>query len=64
LILHGGDDPIAPPEASEAFYARAGAEDKTRYEYPNLLHEIFNERERGDVLKDVATWLEAHLSVE
>lgn len=60
LIVHGGDDPICPPEASARFFERVGAEDKTRHEYPGYLHEVFNEEGRERVLQDVQEWLDAH----
>ncbi len=60
LILHGGDDRLAPPEASAAFFERVAARDKTRHEYPGFYHEVFNEIGRERVLQDVTDWLEAH----
>ncbi len=62
LIVHGGGDPICPPEASARFLERVGAEDKTRHAYPGYLHEVFNEVGREKVLQDVQEWLEAHLA--
>lgn len=61
LILHGGSDPICPAEASERFEVNAGAKDKTRRVYPDLLHEVYNELGRDAVLQDVEMWLAAHL---
>ena len=62
LIVHGGDDPICPPEASARFFERVAAEDKTRHEYPGYLHEVFNEVGREKVLEDVRVWLDAHIN--
>lgn len=61
LIVHGGDDPICPPEASARFFEQVGAQDKEHHEYPGYLHEVFNEVGREKVLQDVQDWLEAHL---
>lgn len=61
LIVHGGDDPICPPEASARFFEQVSAQDKERHEYPGYLHEVFNEVGREKVLQDVQDWLEAHL---
>ncbi|MFP4343771.1 MAG: lysophospholipase [Anaerolineales bacterium] len=60
LIVHGGDDPICPPEASARFFDRVSGRFKTRLEYPGLQHEVFNEIGREQVLADVHTWLERH----
>lgn len=61
LVVHGGDDPICPPEASARFFEQVGARDKTRHEYTGYLHEVFNEVGRERVLQDVQEWLDAHL---
>ncbi len=60
IILHGGADRLAPPEASAAFFERVAARDKVRREYPGLYHEVFNEVEREQVLQELTDWLEAH----
>ncbi len=60
LIVHGGADRLAPPEASAAFFETVVARDKERKEYPGFYHEVFNEVGREQVLQDVTDWLEAH----
>jgi alpha-beta hydrolase superfamily lysophospholipase len=60
LLLHGADDRIADPAASQAVFDRIGGSDKTLTMYPGLYHEIFNEIERGRVIQDLVTWLKAH----
>ena len=37
------------------------ASDKTIKIYDGFYHEVFNEPEHDQVLRDVETWLEAHL---
>jgi len=54
LVLHGGDDPICSPRASEAF-ARAVRDARLRI-YPGMRHEIFNEPEYESVLQDILAW--------
>jgi alpha-beta hydrolase superfamily lysophospholipase len=54
LVLHGGDDPICSPRASEAF-ARAVPDAQLRI-YPGMRHEIFNEPEYESVLQDILAW--------
>lgn len=58
LVLHGGDDTICPPEASERFAAEAPQARFRRY--AGLRHEIFNEPTYQQVLEDVAAFLETH----
>ena len=62
LLLHGTADGITRPDGSQACYARARSTDKTLALYPGLYHETFNEPEKFRVLKEVAEWLEEHLS--
>jgi alpha-beta hydrolase superfamily lysophospholipase len=64
LIVHGGADPICPPEASERFIVNARAVDKTRHVYPGYFHEVFNEVGREQVLQDVAAWLDGLVANE
>jgi alpha-beta hydrolase superfamily lysophospholipase len=54
LVIHGGDDPVVPPRASEPFEGIAGV---TRRVYPRLRHECFNEPEGPAVCADVIAWL-------
>jgi acylglycerol lipase len=61
LVLHGGDDPISPVESSHFVHGRSGSRDKTLKIYDGLWHEVFNEPQRGDVVGDVVTWINAHL---
>jgi alpha-beta hydrolase superfamily lysophospholipase len=42
-------------------YDKASSKDKTIRTYEGLYHEVFNEPERGRVLKDAETWLAAHI---
>ena len=62
LLLHGTADGITRPDGSQACYARARSTDKTLALYPGLYHETFNEPEKARVLKEVAAWLDEHLS--
>lgn len=58
LIVHGGDDRIVPPAASEWFYNNIASTDKERIVYENSYHEIMNERiEKVQVLDDIIRWL-------
>lgn len=50
-------DPITDPPVSRALLSRNGHMDSR--EYPEMLHELFNEIGKEQVIADVAEWLEA-----
>jgi len=54
LVLHGLDDGLVPPSASEVFDGAPGVERRT---YPTLRHELHNEPEGLEVVDDVIVWL-------
>ena len=61
LILQGGEDRLIDPACGQLLYDKVGSKDKTIKLYEGLYHEVFNEPERARVLKDVETWLAAHV---
>jgi alpha-beta hydrolase superfamily lysophospholipase len=61
LIVHGGADRIAGPEASRTFFGNVTIADKERIEYDGYYHEVFNELGKEQVLADVEAWVERHL---
>ena len=61
MILQGSDDKLVDPSGAQLLYDLVGSEDKTIKIYDGFYHEIFNEPGHEQVLKDVETWLEAHL---
>ena len=61
LILQAGMDRLVDPSGAQEFHDRVGSLDKNLHIYDGLFHEVFNEPERERVLKDLETWLEAHL---
>lgn len=54
-VLHGGDDTLVPPAASQPLAALPNV---TYRLWPGLRHECFNEIERLDVLGELVAWLE------
>jgi alpha-beta hydrolase superfamily lysophospholipase len=56
LVLHGLDDRLVPPPASEVFDGLPGVE---RRDYPGLRHELHNEPEWRTVLDEVIEWIGA-----
>jgi len=61
LILHGGDDQIVIPAASQYLYDHIASTDKQIKIYDGLFHEILNEPERETVLADIHQWIEARI---
>jgi alpha-beta hydrolase superfamily lysophospholipase len=54
LVIHGADDTVVPPAASEALGRLPGVE---RRLYPGIRHELHNEPEGAAIVADVAAWL-------
>jgi alpha-beta hydrolase superfamily lysophospholipase len=54
LVLHGEEDELIPPSASEPL---AGLPTVKRMTYPGLRHELHNEPEWQAVLDDVVSWI-------
>ena len=61
IVLQGGEDKLVEPTGAQMLYDKASSKDKTIKLYQGLYHEVFNEPERAQVLKDVETWLAAHV---
>ena len=62
LILQGSADRLVDPSGAQMLHDRVASPDKRIILYEGLYHEVFNEPEHNQVLKDVETWLEAHLA--
>ncbi len=62
LLLQGGADKLVDPAGAQMLFETMGSTDKTLKIYEGLYHEIFNEPERDQVLGDMETWLESHLT--
>jgi len=58
LLLHGGDDPLCPPEGSRRFFEGLSVPSSDLRVYPGLRHEIFNEPEREAIFEDVLGWMQ------
>jgi len=61
ITLQGTADRLVNPTDAKFLYDTASSKDKTLKTYPGLFHEVFNEPEHDVVLKDVESWLLAHL---
>lgn len=54
LVLHGEDDRLVPPRATEALGRVSGV---TRRTYPSLRHELLNEPEGPAIVAGIVAWL-------
>ncbi len=63
LLMWGTSDRLCPPAGSEQVAANIGSTDLTVKRYEGLFHEILNEPEREQVLRDLIAWLDAHASI-
>ncbi len=61
MIAQGSADSLVDPDGAQLLYDLVGSEDKTIKLYDGFYHEIFNEPEHGQVLKDVQLWVEKQL---
>lgn len=61
LVLHGGDDAIVPPAASEDLHAGVSSLDRSLEILPGLRHEILNEPEGPEVVRRIAAWIAERL---
>ncbi len=60
LVLHGGDDPLILPAASEPLAALPCV---TRVTFDGMRHEIHNEPSSGEVFDTIQRWLDAELGL-
>ena len=57
LLLYSGTDRCVDPEGSRRFAKELPAQLLVAKEYSNFKHEIFNERDNGEVLAELQNWL-------
>lgn len=57
-VLHGSDDELVPPSASEPL---DGLPNVTRHVWDGLRHECLNEPERDEVIGEVIEWIDAQV---
>lgn len=67
LIQIGSEDPLGGPRSVEllaaAYRARGGLTDVTVDVYPGARHEVYNETNRDEVIRDLVSWLDTHVGV-
>ena len=63
LFLIAGDERLVSNEANRAFRDLLGGNEPAWIEYPGLRHEVFNEVEREQVLRDLTEWAKSLASI-
>lgn len=61
LILQGGADKLVDPAGPRRLHHLVGSTDKTLKVYEGLYHEVYNEPEHEQVLRDFESWLDKRL---
>lgn len=61
LIMQAGNDKITDKNLVRKFYKKIKSEDKTYKEYDGFLHDLWHEKRRLQVYRDMFVWLEKHL---
>ena len=61
LILHGTADKVTKPSGSQLFFDTAGSTDKTLKMYEGHAHDLLNDVDKEQVMRDITAWLDARL---
>jgi len=61
LIMHGADDGLVASQDSLDLFAQISSTDKKLVVYPVMMHEIFNEFRKDEVIADTLAWLDARI---
>jgi lysophospholipase len=62
LAMHGREDPLTLVKGAQLILERSGSPDTVVKIYDGLYHEVHNEPEQEQVLRDIGDWLDAHVS--
>ncbi|KAG8379510.1 hypothetical protein BUALT_Bualt07G0096000 [Buddleja alternifolia] len=61
LVLHGTDDSVTDPGASQKLHDEASSTDKTIKLYEGLLHDLLFEPEKEEIVENIVSWLNSRL---
>lgn len=61
LIMHGCNDGLVSEKDSRDLFGEIASKDKKLIIYAGMMHEIFNEYDKDDVIYDTIKWLEKHI---
>jgi alpha-beta hydrolase superfamily lysophospholipase len=58
LMIHGESDRLAAVNGARAFFEQVASTDKELIVYPGSYHEVHNDLDKGQMIADLAAWLE------
>jgi alpha-beta hydrolase superfamily lysophospholipase len=61
LIMQAGNDKVIDKKKTINFFYNIKSQDKTYKEYPGFLHDLWHEKGRALVFRDMYVWLEKHI---
>jgi acylglycerol lipase len=61
FVLHGSDDSVTDPQASQKLYKMATSTDKTIRLLDGLLHDLLFEPEKEEIVQEIIQWLNQRL---
>ena len=61
LVMQAGKDKMVEKGTTKEFFEKIKSKDKTYREYDGFLHELWNEKGREQVFRDIFVWLEKHI---
>ena len=61
LVMQAGKDKMVEKGTTKEFFEKIKSKDKTYREYDGFLHELWNEKGRAQVFRDMYIWLEKHI---
>jgi alpha-beta hydrolase superfamily lysophospholipase len=61
FLIHGGSDPLNSPDGTRSFFEKIIYPDKEMKIYPGSYHEVHNDLDYKQVMKDMAQWLGKHI---
>ncbi len=61
LVLQAGNDRVVSKEATIHFFEHLVSQDKQLEIFPDLYHEILNEKERHSIFSKISEWIRRHL---
>ena len=61
MVMQSGKDKIVEIGTNKEFFEKIKSKDKTYREYDGFLHELWNEKGRAQVFRDMYIWLEKHI---
>ncbi|WP_372633067.1 lysophospholipase [Cohnella sp.] len=61
FVMHGANDGLVSEQDSRDFYGDIASTDKSLKIYARLMHEIFNETSRDEVIEEAIEWIEKRI---